>query len=241
MASPLNAEPHGQFWFDDSRSPDVQALAAAEDQFFTVLPEAMSGSGLRRWEFFRFSRDAANARPAAILAARPYEPVVCASPNENDEIAKLFKRPQAAAKRARESGCADRQAASRSEYDKSIGDQVRRTRTDFDKAPPARGDCTALFDLMYRLGNERPGSAPSIAVIVSDGIESCVAARNARIPAPTNATRVLMVVVPPLAGAPRMTPWQSLDMQRANWKQIAPWLEVISTPSLNAEVLVNSR
>ena len=112
-AGSARAQTRGEFWFDDSRSPIAQDLNSAEDQFFNILPAAINEAGTQSWEFFRFSRNAATARPVVTLDISRFVAPACVPPAQTDELTKLFKRPQMAANRASEKRCVDLRSAPR--------------------------------------------------------------------------------------------------------------------------------
>lgn len=236
IATSANAQKRGEFWLDDSRSPSIQDLNSAEDQFFKTLPAAMDGAGARYWEFFRFSRNAANARPVVTLETSPFVMPTCAPPVQTDELTKLFQRPQMAAKRVGEKRCAELRAAGQDKYARELSDQVTKVREAFDAAPRARGNCTALLDLMNRLVNAPPRQAPNLVVIVSDAIESCASVHGIRLAQPKAQMRALMVIVPSVEGGRQLTPWQEFELRKKSWRETAPWLEVLSIPLLTGAV-----
>jgi hypothetical protein len=233
-ARSAHAQTRSEFWLDDSRSPIAQELNSAEDQFFKTLPVAVTEAGARSWGFFRFSRNAATARPVVTLDMDSFVAPACAPPAQTDELRRLFKRPQMAANRASEKRCADLLAAAQGNYARELRSKVIKAREAFDAAPRAHGTCTALLDLMNRLISAPAVQAPRFVVIVSDAVESCIATRGIRLPQPKSSMRALMVVVPSIEGSRKLTPWQEFELRRQTWGQTAPWLEMISIPLLNA-------
>jgi hypothetical protein len=235
-AASAHAQTRGEFWLDDSRSPVAQELDSAEDQFFKTLPAVVTQAGASSWEFFRFSRNAATARPVTTLDMNPFVSPACDAPAERDELTKLFRRPQMAANRASAKQCADLRAVARDNYARELSARVARAKEAFDAAPRARGTCTALMDLMNRLINTPSAQAPRFVVVVSDAVESCVPTREIRLPQPPSSMKALMVVVPSIEGSRKFTPWQEFELRRQAWRRTAPWLEVISIPFLNNAV-----
>lgn len=236
-----NAQGRGELWFDDSASPNIQDLATAEDQFFSTLPVAMDAAAIRSWRFFRFSRNAANARPVVTLDINPFASPTCAPSAQPNELTRLFRRPQMAAKRVSEKQCTELRTAARDQYERELTAKVTKAREAFDAAPRARGTCTALLDLMHRLMNEPPRQTPNFIVIISDAVESCVPMRGIRLAQPQSAMRALMVVVPSAAGGRKFTPWQEFELRRQNWGHAAPWLEVIPVSLLTGAAFAPSQ
>jgi len=236
VATRGHAQARGEFWFDDSGSPRHEQLASAEDQFFKVLPAMIGASGVRAWDLFRFSRDAANARPVAAIDVGSFVEPPCAAPARGDELTRLFRRPQIAVERDSAKKCAQIQADIRAAYERDLSTKVAGTRLTFDAAPRARGVCTALLDLLNRVRDEPPSEAPVLVVIVSDGIESCIARGPVVLASPKSSVRAIMVITPSLT-AGGLSPWKEFELRREWWGRAVPWLEVLPTSRLTSVLL----
>jgi hypothetical protein len=234
----LTAHGHGQtrgeFWFDDSTSPLHAALVSGEDQFFHLLSLPEPLGGIHSWSLFRFSQDAANAFPAAALNVDPFVEPACKSDSHLDELTQIFRRPQTAAKRNLEKDCAQSQRQARIGYDQIVFSKIAAAKSAFDRAPLAKGSCTALIDLLNRLRDQPPAQAPAEAIILTDGIESCMTTVVRRLEKPLNGVCVLMVIVPPTASPRGRTPWRIFELRREWWKKVAPWIRVIPASQFTA-------
>jgi hypothetical protein len=217
-----------EVWLDDTSSVDTADRRKAIQAIITALPGLSEKNRLTEWKFFGFAENPWEEDAFYGFKIAPFQPPPCdGEAKANVEIV-IFKRPTEHL-RAKER-CDQKQANARAAYARDLANSYAAAAAALDSHGQGRAHCTSIVDLLTRISRD---SDPGLAVIVSDGRETC--RRDFPKIDPPKHKAVIFVLTGWSAGLQKGGPTavQRFDAMAAILTKAAPWLKIIPPWSID--------
>jgi hypothetical protein len=213
-----SADVVGELWLDDTISVDERDRPRAAQAVLEILLDLSRRHHVDRWRIYGFGEEPWRETTFYQMTLPQWEPPACDPPTEASRIFKVHQD---------DSGCRNRVKAAEAAYGQRIEEQVavmQRTLRDHRLRPAS---CTSIGDLLLRV-SQAPGHR--LAVIISDGVETCRAAGLPPIPPPVGDTRIAFVLIGslPQRGRAATTPGEQFLARRQTLLRAAPWLRIVA-------------
>lgn len=229
------AEAQGIVYTDWTVSSVAAERNDALREVVRVTPQVSRQHSIQTWMVVPFTDDAFTVMPRSVVRWPLAATVRCpaAAQGEAEVLIEALRRRRV---QEAEAECARLRRLASANQGEAEARALREMQSALFTPPARQGSCSSVIDLLHRLSGTRRGT---VAIAISDGLETCGSPWN-RIPAPAAGATTLLVLVTPsdLNGRNRAGSFQA---RRTTIQRIAPWLEVVPSWRLGEVLLATPR
>jgi len=222
----VDEQPEGELHIDETISMKQEHRQIAIRSVASQLPDLTLKWNVGRWSFFVFSDNGWLPTQFYNLDVPSFKKPACGDLPVSD-LERLKRGREQNKKQQAETRCNELLRSAQREYREELVTLFNQAKAHILAQPTAdKSRCTAIWDLVMNLSMK---TAPTRALIISDGKEECLRGKLKQIPPPTRSVQVVMVLLPTLhPDQPGLTAAEQFHDTREKWLRIAPWLKIVS-------------
>jgi hypothetical protein len=219
-------------WIDSSLSvADSSVREGAAASALALLPAWVASTSCVSWGFYAFAGDSFSEAPF-IRVQFPHCPSsICPIPKPARNDLSVFKGPTDAAEQAWQKKCEEYRLNETRTYKQAFDARATEVREKLAAYRPVEPERTCLLDLLARL---RDSDETQFAVVITDGVETCLPSFRGPIAGPLTHKAIVMVLISPHKMQKSLSPGIYFSQRRDFWMTLAPWLKaIIPAPRLS--------